>query len=358
MEETRRKMKRILILQNKILHYRKSFYNELAKYYDVTVLHSGSKSIEEKDSYKEIITSVKKLGPFFIQSGVIKEITNNKYDAVIVMFDLRWINNIIGIWLHNKNTKYIGWGAWLTDKMIANKIRVYLANKYDSNIFYTTKSQQVFVKNGINEDKLFIANNTFDVGERIKSYDNIIKNTILFVGSLDKRKQNDILINAFYNIQNKISDKITLTIVGDGAERDNLEILVKDLKLTKKVKFTGKITDPLLLQNYYKKAIVSVSFGQAGLSVLQSLGFGVPFVTKKNAISGGEITNIKHNYNGFLCNDDIKSLEKYLLQLCTNEDKYREFGKNAYDYYSKYCTIENMVQGFRDAIEYVMEDKK
>lgn len=357
MEKTRGKMKKILILQNKILHYRKSFYNELSKYYNVTILHSGSKSIENNDKYKEIITSVKKLGPFFIQSGILKEAMSVRYDVIISMFDLRWLSNIFAIWLHNKNIKYIGWGAWLTNSDIANNIRIYLADKYDSNIFYTDEAKQDFIKNGVNKKKLFVANNTFDVGDRIKSYEYKTKNKILFVGSLDKRKQNDVLIRAFKNIQTKIFDEIILTIVGDGQERSTLEKLVKDLKLTSKVKFTGKITDPNILQNYYKEAIVSVSFGQAGLSVLQSLGFGVPFITKTNAITGGEITNLKHNSNGFLCEDNQQSLEKYLLLICNDNQMKYQFGKNAYDYYSQNCTIANMVQGFKDAIEYEGKEK-
>ena len=344
-------MKKILILQNKILHYRKSFYNELSIYYDVTILHSGSESIGHKDKYKEIITNVKQLGPFFIQNGVLKEVNSDRYDVVISMFDLRWINNIIAIWLHNKNIQYIGWGAWLTDSNIANKIRVYMADKHDANIFYTYESQQDFINNGVERNKLFVANNTFDVGERIISYNNKNKNKILFVGSLDKRKQNDILIKAFYNIQNQIPDEVILTIVGDGEEQSNLKKLVKDLYLTNKVQFAGRITDPSMLKSYYKEAIVSVSFGQAGLSVLQSLGFGVPFITKINAISGGEITNIKNNVNGFLCEDNQQSLESYLIEICTNKQVAQQLGKGAYDYYSENCTIENMVQGFRNTID-------
>ena len=38
-------MKRILILQNTILHYRKPLYNKLAEQYDVTVLHSEEKKV-------------------------------------------------------------------------------------------------------------------------------------------------------------------------------------------------------------------------------------------------------------------------------------------------------------------------
>jgi glycosyltransferase involved in cell wall biosynthesis len=314
-------------------------------------LHSGNKTVEVNDKYTELITNVKKIGPIYIQSNVAKEVKSDNYDIIIIMSDLRWINNILAMCFHNKKAKFIWWGAWLTDSYIANKARVYLANKQYASILYTHEAKDDFIALGVNEKKLFVANNTFDVGERIKSYENDIKNTILFVGSLDKRKQNDILINAFSNIKSVIGNDINLIIVGDGSERKNLESLVKKLDLEGRVFFKGKITDTNILRDYYKKAIVSVSFGQAGLSVLQSLGYGVPFLTKRNAISGGEKTNIKHKENGLFCDDSIESLEENLIAVCTDIDYARELGKNAYNYYSEFCTIENMVQGFRDAIE-------
>lgn len=343
-------MKKILIQYNYILHYRKAFFNELSKYYDVTVLHSGDITVTSNDKYKEIIVPVTKIGPFYLQYSVINEVKSNEYDSIIALFDVRWINTVLSIYF-NKKSKFIWWGAWITKSKIANFIRLYFTNKSDANIFYTNEAKQDFINYGISEDNLYVANNTFDVGIRIKSYENEIKNSILFVGSLDKRKQNDITLKAFKNILNKIPNEIKMLIIGDGIEREYLENLSIELKIEKRVLFKGKITNSEELKEYYKKAIVSVSFGQAGLSVLQSLGFGVPFLTKENAISGGEKSNIKHNINSVFCKDNQKSLEQELINLCNNLHFSKELGKNAYNYYSKYCTIENMVQGFRDSIE-------
>ncbi|WP_169777290.1 glycosyltransferase family 4 protein [Campylobacter mucosalis] len=344
-------MKKILIQYNYILHYRKAFFNELAKYYEVTVLHSGKKSVTQKDLYKEIIVPVKKIGPFYFQKYVVSEVKKNLYDIHIALFDVRWINTVMSIYFKNKRSKFIWWGAWLTKSFVANKIRLFFTKKADANVFYTYGAKKDFIGLGILDNNLFVANNTFDVGTGVKSYENINKNRILFVGSLDKRKQNDFLINAFYNSLLEIQDNIILTFIGDGPEKDYLQTLVKDKNIESRVEFVGRINEPDLLQNYYKESIVSVSFGQAGLSVLQSLGYGVPFITKINAISGGEKFNIKDRVNGFFCEDSQDSLKNTLIEICNNIEFARVLGKNAYEYYSKYCTIENMVQGFRDAIE-------
>ena len=132
---------------------------------------------------------------------------------------------------------------------------------------------------------------------------------------------------------------------------DELSNQVEDYNIQSRVKFLGRIEDINRLKYFYKRAIVSVSYGQSGLSVLQSLGYGVPFLTKENSISGGEKTNIKHNLNSIFCDDSQNSLESYLTKLCLDIKLSRELGKNAFQYYTKYCTIENMTQGFIDAIE-------
>ncbi len=77
----------------------------------------------------------------------------------------------------------------------------------------------------------------------------------------------------------------------------------------------------------------------------------MPFLTKTNAVSGGEKSNIINEVNGFLCKESIKFLEEILLNLCLNIDYARTLGKNAYDYYSKHCTLNNMVEKFKQAIE-------
>ena len=64
-------MKKVIILQNYVPHYRKPIYNELGLKYDVTILHSGNPSIIDNDSYKEIIVKSQKIWKFHLQCGVI-----------------------------------------------------------------------------------------------------------------------------------------------------------------------------------------------------------------------------------------------------------------------------------------------
>lgn len=344
-------MKKILILQNKILHYRKSFYNELSNHYQITVLHSGPETVRENDSYNEIIANVYKIGPFYYQSKVLESIKGN-YDTIIAMFDVRWISNMLAMRQVSPNKQFIWWGPWFTGRYFADKMKVRIAYKSCKMIFYCNEARDTFINAGVFPEKLFVANNTIHVEKREECYKNPIKDSLVFVGTFDRRKQNELLIDCFKNIATNISDEIKLILIGSGEHRDELNDKVcHNSVLSERVIFPGKIIDPTRLLEYYKKAIASVSFGQAGLSVLQSLGYGVPFITKKDAISGGEITNIKDGITGILCENSTHSLEKALLNVCNNIEFARELGKNAYNYYSENCTIKNMVNGFIKAIE-------
>ncbi|QTH64626.1 glycosyltransferase family 4 protein [Psychrosphaera ytuae] len=339
---------KVLILYNFILHYRVPFFNELTKHYDVTVLHSGDYQKTKEDNFRVLSREVKKLGPFFIQSGVIKECKSD-YDIVISLFDIRWLSTLIYLsFFKRKNVKHILWGAWLTKSKIANFLRLKYMQKATANVFYTYSALDDFKKLGL-DGKSYVANNTFDVKPGLKSYENTEKDLILNVGSLNKRKQNDILIKAFFEIIDEIPDNINLTFIGTGGDEASLRALTRELGIEQRVEFIAPITSADVLKSYYRRAIVSASFGQAGLSVLQSMGFGVPFLTSKGAISGGEITNIKNEENGILV-DDLEDLKRSLKVLCNDMSYSKKLGKAAYQYYFKYCTISNMVAGFLDSI--------
>lgn len=342
--------KKVLIIQNIIPHYRKALYNLLSNDYNVTVAHSGEATVSLSDMYKEIVLPVYKVGPLNFQVGLLKEVIK-EYEVIISMCDLHWPLNFYPLIRFSKRKKFILWGSWLTNKPIVDWLKIYFASKADANIFYCLKDKEIFLKANVTEKKLFVANNTFDVGHRSKSYLHERKFRILFVGTLDERKENDILIKAFNNIYDKTGIYINLTIIGEGPTKSDLVTLVRHLNITERICFEGKITDSKMLLKFYSESIVSVSYGQAGLSVLQSLGFGVPFITKINAISGGEKTNIIDGFNGFFCDGSQADLERTLLLLCNDLQRARTMGENAFDYYSNNCTIEIMANGFIEAIK-------
>src|SRR5690606_30756171 len=147
----------------------------------------------------------------------------------------------------------------------------------------------------VKRQKIFVAQNT--IWSPIKQPQNLKGEYFLFVGSLHKRKNIEELLKALAILKAE-GINIPLKIVGEGIHRPVLENLATTLNLPE-VEFLCAKTGPSLAE-YFSKAIATVSPGQAGLSVLESMAHGVPFITKQDAITGGERLNILNNYNGFL----------------------------------------------------------
>ena len=112
-----------------------------------------------------------------------------------------------------------------------------------------------------------------------------------------------------------------------------------------------------ILRKFYNKAIMSISLNQAGLSVLNSLGYGVPFITMKNSVTGGERFNIKDKYNGLLLNK-TSDLIKVFRKSDENKSYFVKMGKNAYKSYIKNASYQNMILNIYSAIIFSLKRKK
>lgn len=339
---------KLLIIQNIIPHYRKPVYNELSKYYSVTVMHSGRKSQTMKDSYTEIIVPSKRFGPFVFQYGVLNEIQNENYQAVIVMFDIRWIANVFAVFC--KRSRFLYWGHRYSRNILTNKIRDVLMKKADGVILYSHGEIKKIVSNGLPRYKIFVANNTLHVKNH---YDGSCfnKDSLLFVGRAQKRKKIELLLNVFSEITERIPENIVVNIVGSGVENDNLKIFSERLGIADRVIFHGEIVDPEKLRPIFHRAYAYVSPGPVGLGVLHSFAYGIPVVTCCYGKHGPEYEILSSGYNSIIYQKD-EELKAILISLCNDEKISQKLGKNAYNYYSKCSTLENMVNGFVDAIKF------
>lgn len=112
---------------------------------------------------------------------------------------------------------------------------------------------------GIDTENLFYPDDNI---ERTKS-------GILFVGRLVDKKGVKYLLEAFPEVLKSHSDA-TLTIIGDGPEKSNLEELSKSLEIHKKVNFLGSVLNKDL-PNFYRKTSL----------------FTAPFITSDNGDQEG-----------------------------------------------------------------------
>lgn len=342
----------IVFIQDFLPHYRKFFFNNLADFENILIIHSGSSNIDDRSKFKEIIVPMHNLGPFSFQSNLCEILKKSSPRVIVAPFNLRNISVLITKFLFGKKIRWVWWGGDTGKSLFGNFLRVLISYWNCSIVCYHWDIKEKLINYGFNEKILFVANNTIEVSAS-KNFSNFsLKDSFINVGSLDSRKQNDVLIRAFKYVLDRSGKKLFLYLIGEGQERDSLLSLIFELQLTSNVFLLGKIEDPSLLEGYYARALASISFGQAGLAILQSMAFGVPFVTKRSAISGGEKHNIIDNYNGIFCNDNPQSLEQAMLRLAENEATARTMGANAYAYYWDQASVDGMVEGFRAALAY------
>jgi phosphatidylinositol alpha-mannosyltransferase len=103
---------------------------------------------------------------------------------------------------------------------------------------------------------------------------------ILFFGRLVKRKGAKELVEAF-SILNKYDRATNLVIAGDGPERKNLELLVRNLKLEDRVKFLGFIEEADKAKLMGSAAIVcfpSLGGESFGIVLLEAMAAGAGVV--------------------------------------------------------------------------------
>lgn len=342
----------ILVVQNRLPHYRCEFFNKLSKLDEVLVVHSGPQLSAKGDRFREHIIRSIKIGPFVWQCGLSSLIRSINPSAVIVSADVRNIHSLFAMLLFDRKVRWIWWGMDRGASGLAFRFKCWLALRNNAIVFYNNEIRKVFLNEGIDGRKLFVANNTFHVSGSKSLAKMPTKDIFLNVGTLDSRKQNDVVIRSFNEIYRRTSRDIYLYLIGEGAERDSLEALVLELNLTSRVFLPGKIEDIHILEGFYARAIASVSFGQAGLAVLQSMAFGVPFITKRNAISGGEKFNIVDGNNGIFCSDETNSLTNAMSRLIEDPGYARVLGDNAFTHYRDNACVDLMVDGFSDALKY------
>lgn len=225
-----------------------------------------------------------------------------KYICGVHASDIEVLTNpIYSIFFKNKLKK----AYLLADKISARSI--VLKEKIE-NLFQETKDKTFVAYSGIDENI---------IQEEIKplNKDNL---KLISVASLIKRKNIDKLIKAISLLNNK---KITLTIIGNGKERKNLENLAKKLKVDKQIYFKGHLRrEGVFAELKFSDIFILPSEKETfGLAYLEAMAFNNIVICSKNDGIAGIIEDGK---NGFLTNSspiEIKECIEKILNLSEEE---------------------------------------
>lgn len=351
---------KVLLIQNYIAHYNLPIYNLLGSNNDIdlTIAHFGKPEADASSCYNEVLLSTRKKGPFILINENVYSMCNS-FDVVIAMGDIHFLDLMLLGKKRKRKYRLIYWGIGVSasydNKFDADRkwdfVRYFFMRGADALVFYSSYPVEKYSSHGFLREKLFVANNTVKV---TRSSDvEKTSESVLFVGTLYKEKGIYELLEAYLKASLIDKNLPILNIVGNGEEYSKIDKWISSNNLDQKIKLLGAIYDDATLEQLYMKAIVSVSPNQAGLSVLKSMGYGVPFITRFDSITGGERFNITNDVTGIIYNNQ-EELTEILCNMNEQKEKYKIMGEKASVFYNNFRLPEHMVQGFLDAIFYVL----
>lgn len=174
------------------------------------------------------------------------------------------------------------------------------------------------------------------------------RSSVIYVGRLVPEKKVDLLIKGFAQSANQIN-QARLKIVGQGSELIALQSLARELGCDDQVDFLGAITETEKLQSIYTDALCSVSPGYVGLSLTQSLGFGVPMLIADNEPHAPEVELERFGGVARFKEDDPASLAALLLKVYSQEVKFPSPQEIAAPIQENY-SAESMAAGLLDSL--------
>ena len=354
-------MKTVLLISNKVPHYRVSVYNYLHRRFrehdwEFKVASEGIQprsKLQVKFDFREAK---------FNFSHYRRLISDVKPQAV--MFHLHVKDRLFWLlihWLKLKGIPIINWSKGANLDRANSRLRYHLFNHFHSlsNALILYSGQQTIHIKPRNRPKIFVANNTVnfeeypevsETREQIKAEFGIpFQKMVLFAGTMGvdgERKKVDHLIAVFRELDR---NDVGLVLVGGGMPED------RKAKLNpKNTMYLGEIHDPTNVQisKIFKAANIFVMPGHVGLGLNQAFYWGLPVITEAG-MHPPEIQYLKPGRNGFMVREnDLVELKERMLFLLDNEEVRNQFSRNAMEDIRREASIEGMFVSFRDAVEF------
>ncbi len=177
----------------------------------------------------------------------------------------------------------------------------------------------------VSQEKILVIPNFVDT-DIFKPIEGIQKKakSIISVGRLSRVKQFDLLIRACAEIPG-----CTVTIVGEGSDRQKLERLAKDLKVSLNLPGNQPNEElPTMLQEHEIFVITSKREGHPK-ALIEAMACGMPCIGSK--VRGIENV-IKHERNGLIVELNKEDIKNGILKLGENKELSYKLGRTARQY--------------------------
>ena len=151
---------------------------------------------------------------------------------------------------------------------------------------------------------------------------------LLFVSRLTPLKRADLVIRALATAP---ANGVRCTIAGDGEEREALERLAKDLAVTDRVTFAGRLTEDQLIAALARcRAVCFPPYQEDyGFVTVEAFAARKPVITCHD--SGGAAELVQDGVNGFVCDPRPDAIARAMQRLSEDRSLAEKMGVAAHE---------------------------
>ncbi|MFT4544589.1 MAG: N-acetyl-alpha-D-glucosaminyl L-malate synthase BshA [Bacteroidia bacterium] len=166
-------------------------------------------------------------------------------------------------------------------------------------------------------------------------------------------KRVEDIVRVFSKVKEQIPCKLLLA--GDGPERQKIEALCRELGTCDDVHFLGKLKNIEEVYSVADAFLLTSETESFGLVALEAMASSVPVISTN---TGGIPEVNVHGETGFLSNvGDYEDMAKNTLLLLKNDEKMRQFKKNAFER-AKIFSKTNVIPKYEKLYETVLESQR
>jgi len=206
----------------------------------------------------DVIHGLKNTAPIFVRAKRV--VTINDIIPTLFPKSMKWHHSMY--WKIN---------FWINSKLKTFLIFISNSTKDDYRNFYPSKNESKVIYLGIKQNTTPVSTNK--------------ENIILYVGSLEPRKNVPNIISAFKIFSDFFSDYYLYLVGKKGWEDPRINDTIEKLKLSEKIIKTGFVEDNIR-DDIYKKSKIFIYISRYegfGLPILEAMGYGLPVITSNNS---------------------------------------------------------------------------
>ena len=373
---------RIAFVTNICPHYRSKTFETLSHYYhiDYYFFSAGDEWYWQKEHgvragnfHYEYLPGVR-LGRTRFTPTLPWKLWRGNYDVYIKCITGRLALPIIYLVARLRRKPFILWtGIWMRLQTpfhrLAWPFTRYIYHHADAIVVYGEHVKRYLMSEGVPGERIFVAAHAVEN----EAYNRLVseeekqalrqklgiapdKKVVLYLGRLEEVKGLPYLLEAFASLR---QDDAVLVLAGTGSEKGRLEQLSRELGIAENLRFAGYVPPENTLPYYaiawvYVLPSITTSYAKElwGLVVNEAFNQGVPVIATEavGAAAGGLVQD---GVNGFVVPErNSQALAQALHRILNDPDLRERLSRNARQIIARWDN-EQMVMGFRQAIEYV-----